>query len=364
MFTLIKKLKRIVACLVMTCFILPLTNNIAIVNAQGLDVSAQAFVVMDYMSKEVVASRSATKRLPMASTTKIMTALIVLEQGSVDKPFVVNDKAILVEGSSMGLQAGDTVTLRTLAYGMLLASGNDAANAGAVRVGKTIPKFVEMMNEKAVQLGMKNTHFTNPSGLPDDEHYSTAYDMGLLACYALKNPEFSKICSTKQAKLQYGNPPYTRYLSNHNKLLWNYEGSIGLKTGFTKKAGRCLVSAAKKEEQIVVCVTLNAPSDWNDHEVLLDLGFEKGQPTLMGSTDANEDMFVDVINPDGTEEKVAIKPRGVAYNYLPDEKQKDITKRQYLRNFYYAPLTKGQEVGKLEYSYQGEVIFTSKLVVK
>lgn len=326
------------------------------------NVSAQAYVVMDFMSKEVAVGKNENEKLPMASTTKIMSALIVLEQKDLDKPFVVDKKSIMVEGSSMGLQEGDTVTLRTLAYGMLLASGNDAANAAAIRVGKTTDKFVDMMNKKAKEIGMNSTNFKNPSGLPDDEHYSTAYDMGILACNALENPDFAKICSTKQAKLEYGNPPYTRYLSNHNKLLWGYEGAIGLKTGFTKKAGRCLVSAAKKEEQIVVCVTLNASDDWDDHKQLLDLGFLKCKPIIMDT--GKKKQYINVINPDGSEQKVLVKPQGIAYNYLPQEKQKDIVKKQYLFAFYYAPLEKGQEVGKIEYIYKGEIIFTNKIVVK
>ena len=146
----------------------------------------------------------------------------------------------------MGLVEGDQVTLRILAYGMLLPSGNDAANTAAVRIGGTTEAFVEMMNQRAADLGLKNTHFVTPSGLDAEGHHSTARDMAFLARAALKNPDFLAICSSKNAQLEFGNPPFKRWLKNSNKMLQNYEGAIGVKTGFTDEAGRCLVSAAQR----------------------------------------------------------------------------------------------------------------------
>ncbi len=322
--------------------------------------SAKSYAVMEYNSQQIVMGRNSDVKLPMASTTKIMTALITLEQPKQDEEFTVDSLAIMTEGSSMGLVKGDKVTLKTLAYGMLLASGNDAANAAAVRIGKTKEGFVQMMNDKAKELSMNSTHFTNPSGLPDSEHYSTAEDMAKLARAALQNPDFVTISSTKQAKLLYGNPPYTRYLKNHNKLLWSYDGAIGLKTGFTKKAGRCLVSAAKRDNQTVICVTLNAPSDWSDHTLLLNEGFKKCKADII-KTD-KKDIYINTVDSEGNETQLEVQPSGIAVTYLPDEYKKDIKQKVQLLPFYYAPIEKGAVVGKLLHIYKDRVIATQKLV--
>ncbi|MBQ4100232.1 MAG: D-alanyl-D-alanine carboxypeptidase, partial [Oscillospiraceae bacterium] len=210
---------------------------------RAVGVSANSAVLIEMQTGKVLYEKNAHQKLSMASTTKIMTALLTLESQNLDTYFTVNPKVIQVEGTSMGLLEGDQVTLRALAYGMLLASGNDAANSAAVAVGGSIDAFVAMMNERAKLLGMKNTSFKTPSGLDDDGHYSTAYDMALLASAALSNPDFVEICSKETAKIKYGNPPYDRWLKNHNKLLTGYDGTISVKTGFTKKSGRCLVSA-------------------------------------------------------------------------------------------------------------------------
>ncbi len=239
-----------------------------------LAVSASSAVLMVADTGEVVFEKNAHIRRGMASTTKIMTALLTAEQNTPEREVVTTEKMVNVEGTSMGLLAGDKVSFHDLVYGMLLASGNDAANTAAISIAGSTEKFAVLMNKKAKEIGMSNTNFVTPSGLDDENHYSTAYDMALLGCYALKNSVFVKACSSVSAKLCYGNEPYMRYLSNHNRLLKVYDGAFGIKTGFTKKSGRCLVSAAEKNGVILVCVTLNAPDDWNDHKKLLDYGFE------------------------------------------------------------------------------------------
>lgn len=244
---------------------------------QALDapgVSAQSAVLMVADSKELVFAKNEHLPRGIASTTKIMTALLTLECATPDKQVIVTEQMAAVEGTSMGLLPGDKVTYRDLVYGMLLASGNDAANTAAISIAGSIPEFAELMNDRAKQIGMLNTSFATPSGLDDENHYSTAYDMSLLACEAIRNPDFLLACSSVQARLCYGNEPYTRYLSNHNKLLKTFEGAIGIKTGFTKKSGRCLVSAAERNGVTLVCVTLNAPDDWRDHKTLLEYGFD------------------------------------------------------------------------------------------
>lgn len=236
-------------------------------------VSARAFIVMEAASRSVIYEGNSRTELPMASTTKIMSALLCLESGDLDTQFTVDSDAIHVEGSSMGLVEGDIVTKRALCYGMLLPSGNDAAGAAAVRIAGSYAAFADRMNARAAEIGMTQTHFVTPSGLHDEQHYSTAYDMALLTAAALRNEEFREICSQSSAKVCFGNPPYDRWLENSNKLLTSCEGVIGVKTGFTDEAGRCLVSACERNGVTLICITLNDKDDWNDHARLYDAAF-------------------------------------------------------------------------------------------
>lgn len=263
--------KRIIAFLTV-CFI-ALLNDIPAY--ASVNVSAQSAVLMCVNNGEILFSRNADKQLSMASTTKIMTSLLALEAAAPETEITVTKDMVSVEGTSMGLLPGDSVSLKELVYGMLLQSGNDAANTVAYVLGGSPEGFAKLMNERAAQIGMKNSNFVTASGLDDESHYSTAYDMALLACECIKNPEFKAICSQKTARLTYGNPPYARTLTNHNKLLWKSEDVIGIKTGFTKKSGRCLVSAAERNGVTLVAVTLNAPDDWNDHLSMIEYGFSQ-----------------------------------------------------------------------------------------
>ncbi|MBR5362047.1 MAG: D-alanyl-D-alanine carboxypeptidase [Oscillospiraceae bacterium] len=241
--------------------------------ADAPDISAKGCVLVDAQTGFAVFQQNAQEKLPMASTTKIMTTLLTLESGDLDTPFLADSEAIRVEGSSMGLQEGDTVTRRALCAGMLLPSGNDGANAAAVSVGGSIPQFLAMMNARAKQIGMTHSYFASPSGLDAEGHGASAYDMALLAREALRNPEFAAICCRQTMTVCYGNPPYARTLTNTNKLLGTDDTVIGVKTGFTDAAGRCLVSAARRQERTLICVTLNDRNDWSDHEALYDYGF-------------------------------------------------------------------------------------------
>ena len=224
-----------------------------------LDLSAKSAILMVADTSEILYEKNAHERLPMASTTKIMTSLIALQSDYLQKEIVVSSDMILVEGTSMGLLENDRVTLKALVYGMMLKSGNDAANAVALTNSDSISEFTRLMNEKAKELNMYNTNFETPSGLDSKNHYSTAYDMARLSCEAIKNPLFAYICSAKEKALYYGNPPYRRTLKSHNRLLWDYDGADGIKTGFTKKSGRCLVSSVTRNGVKLIAVTLNAP---------------------------------------------------------------------------------------------------------
>ncbi|HPE16032.1 MAG TPA: D-alanyl-D-alanine carboxypeptidase family protein, partial [Oscillospiraceae bacterium] len=229
-------------------------------------VSAKSAILVDAASGRVLFAQDVDTRRPVASTTKFMTCLLALEHASLDETVTVSARAAGTEGSSMYLKAGEELTMEALLYGLMLASGNDAAEAVAEHVSGSQDAFVALMNEKAAALGMKNTHFTDPSGLSEDA-YSTASDMSLLVMAALRNKELCKIISTKTISVG------TRDLTNHNKLLWSEGGFFGGKTGYTKQAGRCLVSCAEQNGQRLVVVTLNDPNDWSDHAALQAYGF-------------------------------------------------------------------------------------------
>ena len=222
-------------------------------------VSARRAYVLDAVSGRALFARNADERSLIASTTKIMTALIVCEQCNVLDRMRIPKEAVGIEGSSMYLKEGEVLTLQELLYGLMLSSGNDAAVALAIYCGGTVEGFAELMNDKARILGLSGTHFENPNGLDSPGHYSTARDLAVLAAYAMKNPVFYKTVSAKNVKVG------ERYLTNHNKLLWRLEGADGVKTGFTKAAGRILVSSATRQGRRIIGVTIDAPDDWNDH---------------------------------------------------------------------------------------------------
>lgn len=311
-----------------------------------LSVSAQSAVLICAESGEILFERNADKQLSMASTTKIMTSLLALEAGTPEKEIVVTKEMVSVEGTSMGLMAGDSVSLRELVYGMLLQSGNDAANTVAYVVGGSPERFAEMMNARADEIGMKNTNFVTASGLDDEEHYSTAYDMALLAAECLKNPEFAAICSQKTAKLTYGNPPYARTLTNHNRLLWSYPDSIGVKTGFTKKSGRCLVSAAKRGGVTLIAVTLNAPDDWSDHKEMLDYGFSVCKSSLLTCDLSQTVLPVSGGKKDAVSLRLSYEAEGL------DGSECVLL----IKPFEYAPVNEGDSVGKAVFLNKGRVV--------
>ena len=235
--------------------------------AEAVQLSAAAAILMDADSGEVLYEKDAARKMRIASTTKIMTALVVLEHARLTDTITVTGDH-MVEGSSMYLKPGEVVTVEELLYGLMLCSGNDAALALADCCGG-LEAFVAAMNDKAAALGMTGTSFANPNGLDDEKHYSTARDMAVLAAYAAKDPTFRRICSTRTATVG------GRTMTNHNKLLSQVEGCIGMKTGYTKAAGRTLVSCAERDDRRLVAVTLCDGNDWADHKALYEMGFSE-----------------------------------------------------------------------------------------
>lgn len=252
------------ACLLLL-FLFPAKEIIA---ARG--VSANNAVLLDQKSGKVLFEKKAHEKQSIASITKVMTAIIAIESGKMDEISKTSRKAIYAEGSSIYLEQGEKMKVEDLVYGLMLRSGNDSAIAIAEQIGGSEEGFVHLMNEKAAWIGMQNTHFDNPHGLESETHYSTAYDMALLMRYAMKNKEFQKISGTKMYKAESRSYAW----KNKNRLLTEkYKYCTGGKTGFTKKAGRTLLTTAERDGNALVVVTLNAPDDWNDHIQLYEYGF-------------------------------------------------------------------------------------------
>ncbi len=308
-------------------------------------VSAKSAILIDADSGTVIGSKDSGVKMSMASTTKIMTALVAIERSDISKKVSVSPCAVGVEGSSIYLYEGERLTLEELLYAMLLESANDAAAAIAIEVGGSIEGFAALMNEKAAELGLESTHFTNPHGLDDEEHYTTASELAIIAAEAMRNETFRKIVSTYKKTIPLNETEGVRLLINHNKLLKGYDGAVGIKTGYTKKSGRCLVSAAERDGVRLICVTLSAPDDWQDHKALLDYGFSTYESRLL-CEDGNFKYTLPIIG--GDKDYVTLTNKGELRVTLP-KNAPEIKSTVELFPFEYAPITEGEILGKVVY---------------
>lgn len=320
---------------------------------QKEDRSASAYIVMEATTGRVLYGKNIHEHLAMASTTKIIGALMVLEQENLDEYFMVDSDAIQVEGSSMGLTEGDLVSLYSLACGMMLPSGNDAANAAGVRLYGSIDGFVEAMNQKAEELGLSDTHYVTACGLDAPDHYSTAFDLAKLTRIALQNEDFAYICSQSNMKVKFGDPPYERWLKNYNRLLELYPDCIGVKTGFTDDAGRCLVSAAERGGMTLICVTLNAQDDWNLHASLYDKCFESYSMTSLPDIPSSITLAGDKLQENGIESELMLKPAYEASVPLKAGESARLTATVLCEPFAYAPAQLGRVYAQTLFSLDG-----------
>ena len=335
-----------------------------VARAAGPEVSAQSAVVLTADTGTVLFEKDGHTPRPVASTTKIMTALLALEaaQERGDPLVDITQEMVAVEGSSMGLQAGDSISLTGLAAGMLLASGNDAANAAALYLDGSLESFAARMNQRAAALGMEDTHFVTPSGLDGEDaqglgHLSTAYDMALLARAALEDQAFRQLCSSPSLAVEFAEPVKRVTYTNHNKLLAQYQGCVGVKTGFTKEAGRCLVSAAERDGALLIAVTLNAPNDWEDHTALLDYGFSQMEPYQLAGGDVR--LTVPVVG--SPVEVVSLRGSNGGEVTLPLGQGAQVERVVRVPKFLYAPVEAGEQVGEICWYLEGQLLGSAPL---
>ncbi len=320
------------------------------------DGGADSACVIEALTGDVVFEKNAYEKKPMASTTKIMTAVVALENSNMNEIVNISENAANQEGSSAYITAGESMYMQDLLYGLMLNSGNDAAVAIAEHIAGSSESFAEMMNKKAREIGAKDTSFENPSGLDSEAHYTTAYDLALITRYAMKNPDFAEIVSTEEIlKNPIGSREELWYI-NHNKLLKTYDGCVGVKTGYTKTAGRCLVSAAERDGAMFIAVTLNDGSDWADHAQMLDEAFaEYGSREIVGKGE--------------TVKKLSLS--GKSYSFVTADsftmpfregKMKKINVTAHMADGLSAPINAGEKVGYMEITYGGEEIGTVDII--
>ncbi|MGG3883672.1 D-alanyl-D-alanine carboxypeptidase family protein [Brevibacillus panacihumi] len=347
--------KRLCGVLVVFLFIQLLLLPVAEVraNAGPPNISAESAALIDVASGRILYSKNGDKKMRIASLTKTMTAIVAIEMGQLKDEVTVPPEAVGVEGSSIYLKKNEKLTLEELLYGLMLRSGNDAAVTVATHVGGSVPGFVYLMNEKAALIGMTHTNFTNPHGLDDSNmHYSTAEDMALLSAYALRNPVFRQIVSTKVKDISWEGEEYNRRLLNKNKLLHLYNGADGVKTGYTKLAKRCLASSATRDGRQLAAITLNAPDDWNDSAQMLDWGFRHfamKEFVQYGETIQPEPAIM-------LKEGVQLVTTNAFRYPLKPEEIPDVTKRMVMSESVVTEKMNGQIIGFLQFHFRNQMI--------
>lgn len=313
-------------------------------------ITATAAAVVDVETGQILYEKQIHLCRPPASLTKVLTAIIAIEEGNLKEKVKVSRRAAYQEGSSIYLEEGEELSLEELLYGVMLASGNDAAVAVAEHISGSVEEFARLMNKKAKEMGAKNSNFVNPSGLPHPDHYSTAYDLAMIMRQAMKNEVFARITATKYKTISWADNDWGRGLRNHNKLLWSYPDITGGKTGYTRAAGRCLITSAKRNGREVIAVVLNSPNDWLEVRTLLDYGLDNFKRVKV----IEKGDIIHQLEWEGSREGeisfLAERPLTVL---VPEGGKIKIRKEVYLKPELKLPIRKGEIIGSL-YLYAGE----------
>ena len=318
-------------------------------------ISARAAALYEPSNDTFLYTKNGNERMPMASTTKIMTAIIVAENCDMDEIVIIGPESVGIEGSSAYLREGDEYTVLELTYALLLQSANDAATALAYYVAGGIEEFSNLMNEKAESFKLENTHFTNPHGLDDNEHYTTATELAKIGAHLLKNELLAEIVSTYKKTFTYGER--TRTYINHNKLLLSFGDANGIKTGFTKRCGRCLVGSAMRDGIQLICVTLDAPSDWNDQKAMMEYGFD-----ILECVQICEqgDFAEQIAVLDGAQDRISVSAK--ENMQIIKEKGESITNKSInIPSYLIAPINDGDTVGNVVFEF-GDKTYTVDIV--
>lgn len=357
-----KKIKFVIFSMIIIISGIISINRISIfANASEIEIMApaKAMIVLEGNSNEVLYSYNSDSRLPMASTTKIATAIVAIENcDDLDKKFIVSEKAVGIEGTSMYLKSGEELTMRELLYGLMLASGNDSAVAIA-EYFENEDNFLNMLNDFVLKLGLQDTHFDNPHGLDSDTHYTSAYDLAMITSYALKNPIFREIVATERMVIDATEKYSARYLKNKNKLLFQNENCIGVKTGFTDNAGRCLVNAHEENDMQIISVVLNCQPMFEECDRLTKLALDNYEVVEFVKP-YNFVSNIDLESSKKTEIGV-ITIEGYKKPILKSEKDNYEVKYN-LPEILNAPIKLNEKVGNVEVLYNNEIIYTSDLI--
>jgi D-alanyl-D-alanine carboxypeptidase (penicillin-binding protein 5/6) len=315
------------------------------ITLSAVEITAKSAVVIDMNSKKILYIKNGNEKLPFASTTKIMTAIVAIEMCDLQEVVKVDDKAVEIEGSSIYLQKGEELTLSDLLYGLMLHSGNDAAEAIAYHISGSIENFAALMNYKAKLIGADNTNFINPHGLPNELHYTTASDLAHICIYAMQNDTFRQIVATKSITVKTNGTGINRNLVNKNKLLYSYEGANGIKTGYTDLAGRCLCGAAEQNGMQLISVVLNSKDIYGDTQKLFDYYFENySEHTFMKKGE-----YVLSIPVQNSYKKIyrVYLPEDISVPVKKDEIQTTQIKYNFIKKIN-APMQKGDKIGEIE----------------
>lgn len=346
--------------LLITLFIfVAAVNTVFAADRSRPEITAKSAIVIEASTGKILFEKNAEERRYPASTTKIMTLIVALEHGNLDDIVTASANATSTEGSSLGLTQGEQLKMLDMLYGIMLISGNDATVAVAEHISGSVQKFAKLMTEKAHAIGASDTSFTNSSGLPDPNHYTTAHDLARITAYGYRNPLFEQIVNTKTKNIPWPGKDHDRELYNENRMLWLFDGANGVKTGYTDDAGRCLVSAAKRDGIQLIAVVLDSERMWDDSIALLDYGFKQVSPQIVYN---KGDILKTVRVVNGKAGAVMLKINANLVEPVFSDDNDDFRTEVDAPSSIQAPIVAGQKIGVVKLKYKNTEIATADLV--